>query len=382
MMKLLLLFLYLLTVESSDLMGQSISIDVLHILDEGDNYIISQPNDASVNEKGIIAVAELRQAKVLIFNERGDFLREIGRRGNGPGEFQMVYHIELVGDHLFTLDLQLQRVSVFDVNTGNVLKTGTYKELFNGWSPSNTSSFRADGSGWLSVVVTDVSAQIGTNTKMKLVALNSDLLVSDKHSLDFDISPMLKGREQYTMSYYRPISNYNFTVDTEGILWAPYYLDGTMFRIPSSQSAVIKNIAISMSKNGVENRVFSDKRDLECYVDGRRLISSGGSSDSGPNHYAVARHSLHLVQLGAQSVLLYSEYSEQNDAFMVHYKVFESLNMNESTGGKVNFTIRSIQKPAHDLRRIHGFNTNGFTVVQYLEDGELMTAIAKISIVK
>jgi len=362
--------------------AQSVTIDVQQILDEGDGYIIAQPNDASVNENGFIAISELRQAKVLIFNAKGEFLRSIGRRGNGPGEFQMVYHIELVGDHLFTLDIQLQRVSVFDLNTGKVLKTGTYKELFNGWSPSNTTSFYADGSGWIGVVTTDLSADPGANTKMKLVALNADLKVSDKYTFEFDVDQMLRGREEFAMSFFRPVSNYNFIVDTAGIVWAPYYMDGVLFRIPRTNLPTVVKSSITLSQPGLTNKVFSDSRERDSYVKGRSLITGSGSSPTGAQHFAVFRHSLQLFRLSGSFIYLYSEYSEQSNAFEVHYKLLETSSVKEIRGGKVRFHVGTALKPGHNLRRILTTNSNGTSIVQYMDDGDFITAIAKITVDK
>jgi len=381
MAKRLISFIWLVLLSTPHLFGQGVTISIQTVLDEGDAYIIDRPQDASVNDQGLIAIAEIRQAKVLIFDKNGRFIREIGRRGNGPGEMQMVYHIELIRDRLLVFDFQLQRVSSFDVNTGKVLATTTYKDIFGGWVPSNTTSFRLGNVDWVGVVVADLSVAPGKNTQMRFIVLSSELKVSESLSYTFDVETMLKKREEYSMSFYRPVSNYNLFLDSGRLIWAPYHFDGTLF-YNSKTKPEFGEIRIAVSPGGIQNKVFSSKGDQDAYISGRNLIASGGSSPSGPQNFVVARHSLHAISLGksGQITYLYSEYSKEDDAYVVQYSTIDINGAKEVGHGKAEMYLTGSKRQVFDLRKVFAVNDNGIALVQYIENGEVRLAIATFSL--
>jgi hypothetical protein len=72
---------------------------------------------------GRIAVADGATAQLRVFGGDGRFLRAIGRRGRGPGEFDRLDWLQVVaGDTLVTLDRNLRRLTVFSP-TGTVART-------------------------------------------------------------------------------------------------------------------------------------------------------------------------------------------------------------------------------------------------------------------
>ena len=379
--KLLISFVWLIVLSTPHLFGQGVSISIQTILDEGDEYIIDRPQDASVNDQGLIAIAEVRQAKVLIFDKNGRFIREIGRRGNGPGEMQMVYHIELIRDRLLVFDFQLQRVSSFDVHTGKVIATTTYKDLFGGWVPSNTTSFSFGNVDWVGVVVADLSVAPGKNTQMRFIAVSPELKVSESLSYSFDVGTMLKNREEYSMSFYRPVSNYNLFLDSGRLMWAPYHFDGILF-YNSKSKPEFGEIRITVPPGGVQNKVFSNKSDQDSYISGRNLIASGGSSPSGPQNFVVARHSLQATPMGksGQITYLYSEYSKEDDAYVVQYSTIDVNGAKEVGHGKAEIYFAGSKRQVFDLRKVFAVNKNGTALVQYIENGEVRLAIATFSL--
>lgn len=58
---------------------------------------------------------EATQETIIVYSMRGDLLREVGRRGEGPGEFREVSQIRLDSDgRIHVFDRQLGRVTVLD----------------------------------------------------------------------------------------------------------------------------------------------------------------------------------------------------------------------------------------------------------------------------
>ena len=67
-----------------------------------------------------VIVAELNQ--ILVFNKDGNFVRSIGRRGQGPGSFNYIANIAIdtKNERLFVLSLQPRKIISYDLN-GNFL---------------------------------------------------------------------------------------------------------------------------------------------------------------------------------------------------------------------------------------------------------------------
>ncbi|MBK8646135.1 MAG: 6-bladed beta-propeller, partial [Gemmatimonadetes bacterium] len=66
--------------------------------------------------------------EIRVFGADGRHRRTIGRRGAGPGEFDAVTAIGLVGDTLWTLDSNLRRVTLFRAN-GELLTTARLETM-------------------------------------------------------------------------------------------------------------------------------------------------------------------------------------------------------------------------------------------------------------
>ena len=75
---------------------------------------------------GSIAIADRRTSEIRIFDASGKFLRKLGRRGQGPGEFNEIADIRVIGrDTLVAWDA-FGRFTVFSP-TGNVARTFTLR---------------------------------------------------------------------------------------------------------------------------------------------------------------------------------------------------------------------------------------------------------------
>lgn len=63
----------------------------------------------------VLAFAE-SDAEFLVFSPDGAFLESVGRRGQGPGEFQFIRWLRTSGDHLHVIDPQLRRQTVLSAD--------------------------------------------------------------------------------------------------------------------------------------------------------------------------------------------------------------------------------------------------------------------------
>jgi len=110
----------------------------LVIKERGDDlhYVFgSRPPSVEVDDDGNIYVAEPmpRTGRVLMFDAEGEFVRMIGRSGQGPGEYLQPFTVEWVGDTLF----------VFDPGQSRLTRWNGAGELLGGESSDALRTFRS-----------------------------------------------------------------------------------------------------------------------------------------------------------------------------------------------------------------------------------------------
>jgi hypothetical protein len=85
---------------------------------------------------GAIAIADRGSGEVRLFDRSGSFVRRLGRRGQGPGEFVSLAHVRSVGkDSVVAVDGVGGRLTVFDA-AGNVTRTFSATVQATGATPS------------------------------------------------------------------------------------------------------------------------------------------------------------------------------------------------------------------------------------------------------
>jgi hypothetical protein len=101
-------------------------------LDGPEEFLFDSISDVTVNSKGDIYVADTRLNEIRKFNKDGEYLLTLGRKGQGPGEFQSV-NIVSVNSHndLIAFDNRIRRISIFSDN-GEHIKT-TKKLMTDTW---------------------------------------------------------------------------------------------------------------------------------------------------------------------------------------------------------------------------------------------------------
>jgi hypothetical protein len=86
-------------------------------LDGPEELLFVDIADVKVNSKGDIYVADRRLNEIRKFNKDGEYILSVGRKGQGPGEFQDIMTLSLNSqDDLIAFDRMLGRISVFSDN--------------------------------------------------------------------------------------------------------------------------------------------------------------------------------------------------------------------------------------------------------------------------
>lgn len=86
-------------------------------------YLLHDVTDATVDSAGRVLIASGTGAQITVFDSAGAFLRTIGRKGQGPGEFMRADRIWTTGDTVVVIDAQEQRATALLTGDGSVVGT-------------------------------------------------------------------------------------------------------------------------------------------------------------------------------------------------------------------------------------------------------------------
>ena len=93
----------------------ALSLDLA--IQETDGILFGQLADLAANSKNMIYVLDSSEKTIYKYSEDGQFLRRLGRSGQGPGEFQQPRSVYIDSkDHVYVLDKSNRRIEVFDSN--------------------------------------------------------------------------------------------------------------------------------------------------------------------------------------------------------------------------------------------------------------------------
>jgi len=93
-------------------------------------YLFSRINGLDVDDDGNLYVLDYRSAQVRVFDDRGVFLRTIGRKGQGPGEIEMPVFVQVgPSGELAVFDYLRQNLITFSLD-GKYLRQRRTRESF------------------------------------------------------------------------------------------------------------------------------------------------------------------------------------------------------------------------------------------------------------
>lgn len=96
--------------------------------DEKGNIILFRPQRFIVNQNENIYISDDHDLVIKVFDPNGKYLRAIGRKGEGPGEFKSIQsHAFLPDGRLLVMDYSAHRSSFFDPS-GNLIESYQWKK--------------------------------------------------------------------------------------------------------------------------------------------------------------------------------------------------------------------------------------------------------------
>ena len=95
--------------------------------------LLADPHIFGPGPDNTLIVVERIEARVIVYDSDGEFIRQIGSLGSGPGQFQRIQSMQVIGDSLVFYDSQLDRLSIFSVNGHliDTISTVEYGRQFN-----------------------------------------------------------------------------------------------------------------------------------------------------------------------------------------------------------------------------------------------------------
>ncbi len=91
---------------------------------QGDEeYVFVHMRDIEVDDSGNIYILDFKEAHIKVFDRNGDYLRTIGKKGQGPGELGAVWSIHInIKEELIVPDSRNGRINYFSLN-GELLRS-------------------------------------------------------------------------------------------------------------------------------------------------------------------------------------------------------------------------------------------------------------------
>ena len=127
-----------------------------------DAPLFNQPTDVAFDSSGNIFVTDgYGNSRVVKFDKNGKFIKTWGRKGNGPGEFNLPHSIAFDSkDLMYVADRENNRIKIFDAD-GNFIKEWTHV-----------------GDPWAIVITPDQSLYVadGKNERVLKMNLNGEIL--------------------------------------------------------------------------------------------------------------------------------------------------------------------------------------------------------------
>lgn len=88
----------------------------------GPEYEFTTIRGIAIGPGGSLFVTQGQEQEIRVYDAQGKYVRAIGRKGGGPGEFTGLGSIGFVGDTLYTTDFQLRRITLFSAD-GSMIST-------------------------------------------------------------------------------------------------------------------------------------------------------------------------------------------------------------------------------------------------------------------
>jgi tripartite motif-containing protein 71 len=101
-------------------------------LDAEENLSFNNPNDSVRDSVGNLYILDTDNNRIQKLDSEGKFIKTIGRKGQGPGEFQAAHSMDIDNeDNLFVFDVRTRRIEILS-SDGKPLRTIKFRAFSTG----------------------------------------------------------------------------------------------------------------------------------------------------------------------------------------------------------------------------------------------------------
>ena len=94
-----------------------------------EEYMFSSIRAVAVNDKEDVYIVDAKENHIKMFDKNGDYLKTIGRTGQGPGEFNQITNIQITPENELMVHDRYTRRLIFFSLEGDYLRTVLLKEI-------------------------------------------------------------------------------------------------------------------------------------------------------------------------------------------------------------------------------------------------------------
>lgn len=98
-----------------------ISLNHRVIFTDVDDILLGNWFGAEVDDQDRVYIADHQNTTLHFYNQDGSYNRQIGREGEGPGEYRRISAMRTDNRYLHLMDSNLQRITIFDIETFNLI---------------------------------------------------------------------------------------------------------------------------------------------------------------------------------------------------------------------------------------------------------------------
>ena len=221
---------------------------------DGKNYIFVKLSSLVLDENNNIYVLDSTEAKIIVFNEHGNFLQSFGRKGAGPGEFDVPGYLNIFRrDEITVKDGGNRRITFYSLG-------GEYKRSLSTASFAS-GDMKIDSKGNIFCIVT---VFVDGQRRNELQKFDSNLnyiktfdyvdAPMEKELAFFSASPCFAILKGDFVAYGNSNKDYEIKIyDNEGTLVKRIEREDSPDRIPQEEiryatNGVSKNLAIYIPK--------------------------------------------------------------------------------------------------------------------------------------
>jgi hypothetical protein len=219
------------------------SVSFLEIKEQGGHYF-SSINKLIINDDHIFIFDILGSHTLLMFNKKGDFIRQIGMKGSGPHEYAMLWDFDIDSLYIYLYDRAKQKIFKYDFDG----KFCDEKKL-----PFRADAFKIlENNKYLFSLAKE-------NTKYRLVLTDKDFNI-EKHYFPYDdkdmddkITDNIFQETNNIIIYNKPVNDNIYVFSKYGELLEGYYFDFGSQKVPDKLRYSYEELA---KKRKNENYIY------------------------------------------------------------------------------------------------------------------------------